>query len=207
MIFVRGGKPLSKPDPDLSKAIDNLLEHQRKEEELCPRCINDNNGSYNPVCANCDDFCNFKEKEERKMSDIHKIVNEVTMHVQETRDEFIFSILNKYAMDNFNMVVEKEELIRAIQLIRMCKEYGPGIDERWTTATQQTEVLNDAYLRGLQDGVEKASRKERVAKAAQELDPIVNAYPCKRCSDDVRMTCKKCNEYYDWIDRLKGEKE
>ena len=50
----------------LSKAINNLLEHQRKEEELCPKCINDNNGSYNPVCVYCDDFCNFKEKENKK---------------------------------------------------------------------------------------------------------------------------------------------
>ena len=47
----------------LSKAINNLLEYQQKEEELCPKCINDNNGSYNPVCVYCDDFCNFKEKE------------------------------------------------------------------------------------------------------------------------------------------------
>ena len=47
----------------LSKAINNLLEHQRKEEELCPKYINDNNGSYNPVCVYCNDFCNFKEKE------------------------------------------------------------------------------------------------------------------------------------------------
>lgn len=61
MIFVRGGKPLAKPDPDLAKAIDNLLEQQKKEEELCPKCENNNNGSYNPVCAYCDDFCNFKE--------------------------------------------------------------------------------------------------------------------------------------------------
>ena len=47
----------------LSKAINDLLEHQRKEEELCPKCINDNNGSYNPVCVYRNDFCNFKEKE------------------------------------------------------------------------------------------------------------------------------------------------
>ena len=63
MIFAGGEKPLRKPDSYLVKAIDNLLKHQRKEEELCPKCVNDNNGNYNPVCANCDDFCNFKEKE------------------------------------------------------------------------------------------------------------------------------------------------
>ena len=50
----------------LSKAIDNLLAYQRKEEELCPKCVNDNNGSYNPVCVYCDDFCNFIEKENKK---------------------------------------------------------------------------------------------------------------------------------------------
>ena len=66
MIFVRGGKPLAKPDPDLEKAIDNLFEQQRKEEELCPRCMNNTN-TYNPVCARCDDFCNFKEKEKKEM--------------------------------------------------------------------------------------------------------------------------------------------
>lgn len=64
MIFVRAGKPLAKPDPDLAKAINNLLEQQRKEEEICPRCENDI-GTYNPVCAHCDDFCNFKEKENK----------------------------------------------------------------------------------------------------------------------------------------------
>lgn len=54
---------------------------------------------------------------------------------------------------------------------------------------------------------EVESKKEKVAKAARELDPIVNACPCSKCSDDVRMTCNKCDEYYAWIDRLKGEKE
>ena len=48
-------------------------------------------------------------------------------------------------------------------------------------------------------------KKERVAKAAQELDPIGNACPCSKCSDDIRMAYNKCDEYYAWIDKLKGE--
>ena len=48
----------------LSKAIDNLLAYQRKEEELCHKCVNDNNGSYNPVCVYCAASCNFLEKEQ-----------------------------------------------------------------------------------------------------------------------------------------------
>ena len=92
-------------------------------------------------------------KSEEIAKDIFKTVDNIVMRVKETQDEFIFSTLSKYAMDNFNIVVEKEELIRAISLIRMCKEHGPVIYERWTTATQQTAYLNDAYRRGFNDGV------------------------------------------------------
>lgn len=94
-------------------------------------------------------------KSEVIAKDIFKTVNDMVIQVQETQDEFIFSTLNKYVMDNFNVVVEKEELVKAIQLIRMSKEYGSGIDERWVTATHQTAYLGDAYRRGFQDGVNK----------------------------------------------------
>ena len=94
-------------------------------------------------------------KSEEMAKDMFKTVNDIVMQVQETQDEFIFSSLSKYAMDNFNITVEKEELAQAIHLIRMCKEHGPGIYERWTTATQQTAYLDDAYRRGFQDGVNK----------------------------------------------------
>lgn len=94
-------------------------------------------------------------KSEEVIKEMFKTVDNIVMRVKETQDEFIFSTLNKYAMDNFNTVVEKEELVQAIHLIRMCKEHGPGIYERWTTATQQTAYLDDAYRRGFQDGVTK----------------------------------------------------
>ena len=92
-------------------------------------------------------------KSEEIAKDIFKTVDNIVMQVKETQDEFIFSTLSKYTIDNFNTVVEKEELVQAIRLIRMCKEHGPGICERWTTATQQTAHLNDAYRRGFHDGV------------------------------------------------------
>lgn len=94
-------------------------------------------------------------KSEDIAKDLFKTVNNMVIQAKETQDEFIFSTLSKYAMDNFNVVVEKEELVKAIQLIRMSKEYGPGIDERWTTATQQTAYLDATYRRGFQDGVTK----------------------------------------------------
>lgn len=94
-------------------------------------------------------------KSEEIAKDIFKTVDNIIMQVKETQDEFIFSTLNKYIMDNYDVVIEKEELARAIQLIRMCKKYGPLIDERWTTATQQTAYLDDAYRQGFRDGVAK----------------------------------------------------
>lgn len=50
-------------------------------------------------------------------------------------------------------------------------------------------------------------KKEKVAKAAQELDQIVNECACMKCSDDIRMACKGCDQYREWINRLKGERE
>ena len=94
-------------------------------------------------------------KSEEMAKDIFKTVDSIVMHVKETQDEFIFSTLNQYAMNNFNIVVEKAELVQAIHLIRMCKEYGPDIDKRWSTATQQIAYLDDAYRRGFKDGVDK----------------------------------------------------
>ena len=84
-----------------------------------------------------------------------KTIDNVVMRAEETQDEFIFSVLSKYSTEGFQLVVEKEELIRAIQLIRMYKEHGIGISERWTTAIQQTAELNESYRRGFQDGVTK----------------------------------------------------
>lgn len=47
--------------------------------------------------------------------------------------------------------------------------------------------------------------KEEVAKASRELDPIVNECPCKKCSDEFRMSCRGCFDYSEWISKLKGE--
>ena len=80
-----------------------------------------------------------------------KIITQVT----ETREAFIFQTISDFASSNYQMIIEKEELIRAISLIRMSREHGPGIDVRWETATQQCAALDEAYRRGFQDGVNK----------------------------------------------------
>ena len=86
-------------------------------------------------------------------------INRVVMEVTETQDAFIFQTLRDFAANQYQIVIEKRELIQAIQLIQMSREYGPSIEERWTTATEQTAVLDREYLRGFQEGVDSEHQK------------------------------------------------
>lgn len=86
---------------------------------------------------------------------MENLVGSIAARVTETEDAFIFQTLSDFASANYQITVDKDELVRAIQLIRMSKEYGPSIAERWTTATQQSEWYRHAYNRGFQDGVKK----------------------------------------------------
>ena len=46
-------------------------------------------------------------------------------------------------------------MVQAIQLIRMMKEYGIDIHERYDTATTQAGIFRRGYEKGLHDGIEK----------------------------------------------------
>lgn len=82
-------------------------------------------------------------------------IDELRSQMDETEEAFIFRTISEFAANNYDTIIEKDELVRAIQLIRMSKEYGPSIDERWTTATEQSFMCHNAYIRGYRDGVEK----------------------------------------------------
>ena len=86
-------------------------------------------------------------------------INRVVMEVTETQDSFIFQTLRDFAANQYQIVVEKQELIQAIQLIQMAREYGPSIDERWATVTEQSEALSRAYMRGYKAGVDSEHQK------------------------------------------------
>lgn len=81
--------------------------------------------------------------------------SKIITQVAETQEAFIFQTISDFASSNYQMIIEKEELTRAISLIRMSREHGPGIDVRWETATQQCAMLDEAYRRGFQDGIIK----------------------------------------------------
>ena len=79
--------------------------------------------------------------------EINNAILKIASQVEETESEFIFRFLSDFAHSTYQVVIEKEELFKAIQLIR--------IDRRWETATQQSEWCRHAYNRGFQDGVER----------------------------------------------------
>lgn len=90
---------------------------------------------------------------------MNKTIETITMQFKETEDEFIFQILSDFASNKYNVTIEKEELIRAIQLVRMSKKYGPSVGERWVTATQNTAELERAYNKGFYDGMQEARKR------------------------------------------------
>ena len=102
------------------------------------------------------------------MADLYNnIVSKMSMQVQETCDEFIFSVLDEFARNNHQIVVEKEELTKAIQLIKWSKEYGPSIIERWYTAVHNKTELDKAYRKGFKDGSDK--EHERIVELLNKM--------------------------------------
>lgn len=113
----------------------------------------------NSPLADCnekfDQSGSYSETDSDIADEISKTIRQVSMRVAETQDEFIFQTLRDFGLSTSNIVVEKEELVQAIQLIRMMKEYGLDIFERYNTATAQAGIFRRGYEEGLHDGIEK----------------------------------------------------
>ena len=111
-------------------------------------------------------------KSEEMTKDIFKTVDNIVMQVQETQDEFIFCTLRDFLHDQTNIVVQKDELFKAISLLRMVEEHGPGIYQCWATASAQSAMLSDSYRRGFQDGVKKEHDRimDILKECEEELD-------------------------------------
>ena len=90
-------------------------------------------------------------------------VDNMVMQVRETRDEFIFSTLSNFASTNYNITVDKKELIMAIQLIRMCNETGTDLRQYHNTALNGTELYRKGYNMGFKAGIQEA--RNRLEKA------------------------------------------
>ena len=102
-------------------------------------------------------------KSEEMAKDMFKTVNNIVIQVKETQDEFIFSTLSDFASTNYNITVDKKELIMAIQFIRMCNETGTDLRQYHSTATDGTELYRKGYNMGFEAGIQEA--RNRLEKA------------------------------------------
>ena len=79
-------------------------------------------------------------------------VDNMVMQVRETRDDFIFSTLSNFASTNYNITFSKQELITAIEFIRMCNETGTDLRQYHNTALNGTELYRKGYHMGFEAG-------------------------------------------------------
>ena len=86
-------------------------------------------------------------------------VDNMVMQVRETRDEFIFSTLSNFASTNYNITVSKQELIMAIEFIRMCNETGTDLRKYHNTALNRTELYRKGYNTGFEAGVQEVRNR------------------------------------------------
>lgn len=105
----------------------------------------------------------YYSKSEEMAKEMFKTVNNIVMQVEETQDEFIFSTLSNFASMNYNITVDKKELIMAIQFIRMCNETGTNLRQYHSTATDGTELYRKGYNTGFEAGIQEA--RNRLEKA------------------------------------------
>lgn len=90
---------------------------------------------------------------------IHDHILRIEHTVTETTDAFIFSTLSTYASEKYDIVVDKHELVEAIELVRAIRAHGSDIMKIWDTAQQNEKMLSEAYCKGLEDGIRKERNK------------------------------------------------
>lgn len=86
---------------------------------------------------------------------MHTLTNAISMQVQETEEEFIFSTINKWIGETFVRTISKDELAKAIQIVRACEEHGINLYNAYDTAIEQKRIADEAYKKGFTDGSEK----------------------------------------------------
>ena len=94
-------------------------------------------------------------KSEEMAKDMFKTVDSIVMQVKETRDEFIFSTMSNFASTNYNITIDKQELIMAIEFIRMCNETGTDLRQYYNMALNGTELYRKGYDMGFKAGVQE----------------------------------------------------
>lgn len=89
--------------------------------------------------------------------DMTKFTDKIIREVKETEDAFIFTSVKPFLDSISTFEIQKEELVRAVLLIRMQREavekYGTLLPNDYLTAVNMKFDLEQAYRKGFEEGV------------------------------------------------------
>lgn len=75
--------------------------------------------------------------------------------VAENQEEFIFSTISNWMYDNFQIRVNKQELIQALEIVRACRHMeGYSLRDACVNAKSHTSSYNDGFKAGYKEGRE-----------------------------------------------------
>ena len=97
---------------------------------------------------------------------INSIVSTITTAVSETQDQFIFKTISDFASRDYEIVIEKEELIQAIKLIRFYKEHNLDVVQ---SVNESISDFESGYRLGYECG--KMAEHKRVMRI---IDGMMN---------------------------------
>lgn len=93
------------------------------------------------------------ENADRTTDIINEDMYKFQMIVAENQEEFIFSTLSNWVHDNFQIRVNKQELIQAIEIVRACKHMGNySLRDACVNAKSHTSSYNDGFKAGYKQG-------------------------------------------------------
>lgn len=115
-----------------------------------------------PSEINIPKFDSIEEKESNmSRSDIMNAVSYdyTALHgqIQETEEEFIYTIMAGYIGQNFEIKISKKELADAITLVRAYKDTW-GSTDKLSTDAEYVRDYNSAFLRGYNSGYRASNR-------------------------------------------------
>ena len=97
------------------------------------------------------------------VQDIFSWTEKIIIEVHEDEEKWIFETIKPFIGSVTEMEITKEELIRAISLIRLQREastrFGAMISNDWNTAKRQSDELTKAYCRGYDYGYSKCKNE------------------------------------------------
>ena len=80
--------------------------------------------------------------------DMFDIVYQTQMQVKETQEQFIFKTISNWLVNNHNIIVDKQELVEAVEILRTIKKMNISLYDLRSASNK----LKMTYDKGYRDG-------------------------------------------------------